>query len=95
MRKQPEQMGDLLQQVLVGTKIGQGLDEMHAVAACYELLGDAISVYIKEAVVKNGTLYLRLNSAPLRHELFMSRDKLIKQINEKLGVRVLHDINLR
>ena len=78
MRKQPEQMCDLLQQVLVGTKIGQGLDEMHAVAACYEILGDAISVYIKEAVVKNGT-----------------RDKLIKQINEKLGVRVVHDINLR
>lgn len=95
MRKQPEQMGDLLQQVLGGTKIGQGLDEMHAVAACYELLGDAISVYIKEATVRNGTLYLRLDSAPLRHELFMSRDKLIKQINSKLGVQVVHDIHLR
>lgn len=95
MRKQPEQMSDLLQQVLAGTKIGQGLDEMHAVTACYEVLGNAISVYIKEATVKNGTLCLRLNSAPLRHELFMSRDKLIKQINEKLGIQIIQDINLR
>lgn len=95
MRRQPEQMADLLQQVLQGTKIGQGLDERHAVNACYELLGEAISVYINDAFVKNGTLYLKLNSAPLRHELYMSKDKLIKQINEKTGVAILHDIHLR
>lgn len=41
----------------------------------------------------NGKLYLKVNSAPLRHELFNNRQMLIDKINVHLDEDILHVID--
>ncbi|MCB0757014.1 MAG: DUF721 domain-containing protein, partial [Flavobacteriales bacterium] len=41
-----------------------------------------------------GKLYIKVDSAPLRQELTFMRDGLINTINEKMGRRVVEQIQL-
>ena len=41
-----------------------------------------------------GTIYLKLNSAPLRQQLMMGKDKLIKNFNNELGDSIVNNIIL-
>lgn len=58
-------------------------------------MGDMINGYTSRFYIKNGRLEITLSSAPLRAELNMSKSKLIKLINDKIGTEIVTEIILR
>jgi hypothetical protein len=42
--------------------------------------------------IKDGTLFLQIESAPLRNELFRAKSKIIELINREMGSALVQDV---
>lgn len=58
-------------------------------------MGEMINGYTTKFFIRHGRLEITLTSAPLRAELSMSKPKLIKLLNEKIGSEIIKEIILR
>lgn len=58
-------------------------------------MGPMIAKHTKEISIYDKKLFLHIDSAPLRQELFYSREKLVKMLNEEAGEEVIREIVLR
>ena len=58
-------------------------------------MGKTIAKHTKQISISNKKLFLHLDSAPLKQELFYSREKLIKMLNEEAGEEVIQEIVFR
>jgi predicted nucleic acid-binding Zn ribbon protein len=57
-----------------------------------ELMGPMVARHTKQLYVSNQVLFVTLDSAPLRQELFQSRDKIIQLLNQSAGAELIKDI---
>jgi predicted nucleic acid-binding Zn ribbon protein len=71
------------------------LAEHRAVKGWYELLGEGVAKYTRNAYFSRGVLYVQLSSSVLRAELLMNKQGLVEKINEYAGMNVIRDIVLR
>ncbi len=76
-------------------KLDRGVDEASVVASWEELMGAPIARRTRNIFFRNGKLVVQLDSATLRHELNMGKEKLITLLNEKAGKTVVKDIEIR
>lgn len=60
-----------------------------------ELFGPMVAQYTRELFVKNGVLYVSLNSSVLRNELVLCRDQMVKSLNDYAGSEVIREIVIR
>jgi len=97
MRKRnTESLGEVLKQYFEENQfIKRKLAESRAVTGWAELLGHAIASYTTNIYLRNGVLYVSLNSSVLRSELLMAKERLIKNLNEHAGMHVISDIIFR
>lgn len=66
------------------------------IVECYnKAVGPIIVNKTTSVRVREKTLILQLNSAPLRHELSLQKTKLIQVINEQLGIPLIEEIEIR
>ena len=71
------------------------MDEVRIVHAWREVLGPGVSQATREAYVRGATLHVVLDSAVLRSELMMWRDRLVRTLNERVGTDVIREIRFR
>ena len=60
-----------------------------------ELMGPTISGYTTDINLRKNTLYITLNSAPLKQELSMGKEKIKRLLNETLGEEFLEEVVIR
>lgn len=56
------------------------------------IMGKPIAQRTTKLFINKGTLYVTLNSAPLKQELALSKKKMIKMLNETVPEPVISDI---
>jgi hypothetical protein len=88
-------IGAILNEIIASNKLQSGLDEVEVKTAWFALMGNGVGTYTKEVQLKNGTLYVSLNSAVLREELHHGRDKIIAMINAECKREVINKVILR
>ncbi len=84
-----------LQVALRRLDLGEVADEMRVERYYRQTVGDLISRLTSSVHYTHGTLYLRLLSAPLRHELIMRREGLRTRLNDLLGAEAVKEIIIR
>lgn len=57
-------------------------------------MGPVIAGYTKRISFTEGILTVCVSSAPLRKELMMGKDKLIKNLNEAIGTPVIREVQI-
>ena len=65
------------------------------VEAWPRLMGEMIARHTVSVRINDGTLHVILDSAPLRQELFQSREDIIRLLNEEAGSEVIKEIVFR
>jgi predicted nucleic acid-binding Zn ribbon protein len=60
-----------------------------------EVLGPSILQYTRNIYIKDRVMYVSLNSAVLRNELVLSRDRLLRSLNEYVGEEVIKGLVIR
>lgn len=94
-RNDAAQIGDIIRHFLRQESLESPLNERRLIAAWGEVLGPTIAAYTRELFIKNQTLYVHLTSAPLRQELMMQRELLVRNLNRHVGAQVIANIIFR
>lgn len=85
-------IGDMIRRFLREEGLESPLNEYRLIQAWETVLGKAIARYTGQMYIKNQTLYVHLTSPALRQNLQMSRQSLVKRLNEAVGAQVIVDI---
>jgi predicted nucleic acid-binding Zn ribbon protein len=85
-------VGEAIEQLLDAYKIRGRYNETYITARWQELVGTAIAQRTESVTVREGILYIRLSSAPLRQELLLAKTKFVEMLNKEIGANVLTDI---
>ena len=69
--------------------------EVNALNAWESVVGQTINRHTKNIYIKDGVLFVKLDSSVVRNELAMLKQPLMKKINETVGAKVVSDIVLK
>ncbi|MEM6523033.1 MAG: DUF721 domain-containing protein [Bacteroidota bacterium] len=85
-------VGEALDEMMRTYQLKPRFDEMQVVSRWEELMGRMIASKTGKIFVKNDILTVEINSAPLKHELTMSKTKVKQRIEEEFGPGIIKDI---
>jgi len=85
-------ISDAIDSLLHTYKLNGRFDEAALINAWEEVMGKIIANRTKKLFIKKDVLFVEINSAPLKHELNMSKDKIIKNFQDHLGKSIVSEI---
>jgi len=85
-------ISDAIDNLLNTYKINGRFDEESLISAWGEIMGKPIANRTKKLFIKKDVLFVELTSAPLKHELNLSKDKILNNFKEHLGKVVVSEI---
>ncbi len=94
-RTNAETIGQIIKHYLETEKLDGKMNELRVAELWAEVVGPGVNRYTINRYVKDGCLFVRLSSAPLRNELMLGRSILVKRLNEAVGQEVIKDIIFR
>lgn len=73
-------------------RLGGKLSEVSLVASWERVMGKAVALKTKEVYISKGKLFVRLTSAPLKHELVMAKTRVLDLLNAEAGSQVVSEV---
>ena len=73
-------------------KLKGKFNETHIIASWERIMGAPIAKRTMSLYIRNAKMYVKLNSAPLKHELNMSKTKILELLHRDLGEKVIDEI---
>lgn len=83
---------EVLERYLDTFRLRQSFDETYVTAHWEKIMGRPIASRTTAVFVKSGTLYVQLDSAPLREELVRAKTKILQLVNAEMGQDFVTDI---
>ena len=87
-------LADAIKNYIKKTGKEKGFENAEIITAWPEVMGQAVSSRTEKLSFYKGTLYIKLNSAPLKNELLMGREQIAAKLNEHLGKTIVMNINI-
>ena len=85
-------LGEALKKFLEKSRIKNSIQSMQIEDHWLKLMGETIAKYTDRIEIKNGTLFIYTEVAPLKNELVFQKELIVKRINESLGDDVVTDV---
>ncbi|MBS1594432.1 MAG: DUF721 domain-containing protein [Bacteroidetes bacterium] len=85
-------LGAAIQSVLAELNLRHGVYEARVEAMWERVMGRSVARHTTAIRLKADRLYITVDSAPLRSELFYSRMQIRDVVNQELGVEVINDV---
>ncbi len=85
-------IGESLKALMKAYRHDGKLGEVQLVQNWEKIMGKPIAMKTQQLYFKDGKLFVRLTSAPLKHELNMSKSKVIELLNMESGSDVVKDV---
>lgn len=83
---------EAVNQMLEAYRIKSRFQETAVIAHWEEIMGKTIANRTTGLYIKDKKLFLKLNSAVLRNELQIAKQKIVELLNERAGSEVIHDV---
>jgi len=90
--KKEMKIGEALKEVLHDHGLDQKIEETRLLEEWEQMMGQHINKHTLSKRISKSILYIKLDSAALRHELSYSRDKLKQALNKSIGKEIIIDI---
>lgn len=95
MRKTNEQsLKEVLDQLLKAYKLDKGLSTVTIRKAWETQLGITVNKHTKDIGLRDGVLYVTIDSSVIRQELSYAKTKLKELLNKEAGSEIIKDIVL-
>ncbi|MBT7895648.1 MAG: DUF721 domain-containing protein [Flavobacteriales bacterium] len=85
-------LSSLIRKILKNPKISERLDNLDVLEVWDTLIGSNLQKYVTDSKVYKGKLFIKLKSSTLRNEFSYKKTDLIKEINSRLGKKIIEDI---
>lgn len=96
MRKHNEQsLKEILGHLSQDQRFSQNLSEIKLRETWNEQMGETISKYTSKIYFRKGILYVKLDSAVLRQELYINGDMIKAKLNVALGSEMVKELSLQ
>ena len=59
-----------------------------------QVMGDVVTRLTRSVEVRDGVLYVRVNSAALKTQLFENRFEMVRKLNEAVGAKAVRDCRI-
>ena len=93
MKKYNDQtLGEAIKEMIEAYRLDGKLNEVKLIGAWEKVAGKMISRHTKDLNIKDKKLYVTLDSPALRNELSYAREKIIKALNDAVGLQVIDEI---
>ncbi|MDD5570574.1 MAG: DUF721 domain-containing protein [Bacteroidales bacterium] len=86
---------EAIEKMLREFKIKHKINEIRLRESWERIMGKSVSTRTIDLRLSNKILYIKLESAALRNELSMSKEKIIKRLNEELGEKAIESVVLK
>jgi len=84
--------GDAIQELLNSYRLKSKYSQTEVKAAWEEMMGKTIASRTSKLFFKKNVLFVELSSATLKHELNMSKAKMLALLQDKFGKSVVEEI---
>jgi len=96
MRKNnTEKIGKVIQDYIEALDVNGKLKEVRLIRSWEEIVGKTIAKKTDNIYIKDGKLFVEMNSSVARNELSILKSSLINRLNEKAGDTIISDIIIR
>ena len=85
-------LGDAIDALLNAYRLNDRYQAAGIVVSWEKIMGKSIANYTQRAFIKNKVFYVEITSAPLKNELLMSKQQIIKMLNEEAGKVLVEDV---
>lgn len=93
MRKSNTQkISDIFKEFVQESNIENKLTEVSLIKEWEDIVGKTMARYTRQLFIKEGTLFVYLNSSVARHELMMLREGIILELNKRAGKDILKEM---
>ena len=83
--KETNSVKSIIQKITSNKFFGNGLKKVFLKKIWLNVMGKNVSQYTENIYIKNNTLYLKINSSTLKQELSYGTEKIIDNLNNKIG----------
>ncbi|OQX72943.1 MAG: hypothetical protein B6D61_13105 [Bacteroidetes bacterium 4484_249] len=83
---------EAINELLKSYKLENGVNNSRLIKSWDDVTGDMISKHTEQIFIKKTTLYVKLDSPALKHELSFARSKLIKLLNKSVNRNIIEEI---
>ncbi|QZE13651.1 DUF721 domain-containing protein [Halosquirtibacter laminarini] len=91
---QPQPLGEVLKKYLKKSPLQHKLKEVEALEAWQQIMGPNIMERTQKLYMKEGVLHVKLDSSIIKHDVYMMRNHIIRNINEHLKQEVVKEIKI-
>ena len=90
-----ESLKEVIEQLLDTYKLRDRINQVKLQQSWDEIMGEMISKRTEKLLLKDHTLYIYLNSAPLKEELSYDREKIMRMLNTALEGDFIKEVVIR
>lgn len=87
-------MKEAIKQMLKVYRLDRKFDETSLIAAWPELIGSAIANRTTQLYIRDKKLYVKVESAVIKHELMLMRRQILGRMNEHVGKVIVEELVL-
>ena len=91
-KNETESVREAIESMLDSYKLRGKFDQTKLIGSWESLMGKPIARRTEKLYVKDKVLFVKLNSAPLRQELTMKKNKVLEIIHEKFDKELVTDV---
>ena len=88
------EIGDALIQYLRESGLEQSVLDVQIEEVWPQVMGNVVNRLTRSVEVRDGVLYVRVNSAALKTQLFENRFELVRKLNEAVGAKAIRDCRI-
>lgn len=94
-KSEPSTIGDSVKEMLKAFRIEEKFDETNLINQWEKVMGAPIAKRTTKIYISNKKLFVHLSSAPLKHELNMSRDKILVMLTKEFGKPIVNEVIIK
>lgn len=88
------EIGDAIIAYLRESGLEQSVLDVQIEEVWPKVMGDVVNKLTRSVEVRDGVLYVRVNSAALKTQLFENRFELVRKLNEAVGAKAIRDCRI-
>ena len=85
-------LGDALKKMLETYELQEKFNETRLIGSWEAIMGKPIASRTHRIFIHEKKLFVELTSAPLKHELSLSRSKILELFNREIGQNIIEEI---
>lgn len=87
-----QSLKDTIQDLLRAYRLNGKLTQTRILESWAELVGGPVAQKTTQLYFSKGKLFVRLSSAPLRHQLYLGRAEIQRRVNEAAGEALIDEV---